>query len=123
MQYIYYTRLFEGLQWLWGRANSPGVNDYFGMYTRARQTLQRFADDNKRVTNHFYEIMDEVKKKFTASAQTDGASTGVNTLEAMADMYRSLSELSLEKVVCIMTSLGWRLYLTHQLMILVIKIF
>ena len=29
MRYMYFTRLFEGLQWLWGTANSPGSEDTF----------------------------------------------------------------------------------------------
>ena len=97
MKYVYYTRLFEGLQWLWGEANSRGLNDYFSMYSKARNTLRSFADDNQRITDSFYRLMDEVKKEFSNQAQTEGASTGVNTLIALAGMYQSLSELSAEK--------------------------
>ncbi len=93
MKYIYYTRLFEGLQWLWGKANSEGSRDYFGVNTAAVKSFERFYTLNQNINDRFYELMDEVKIKFSESAQGEGAATGVNTIVALSEMYTELSEL------------------------------
>ena len=37
LTYIYYSRLFEGLQWLWGMADSDGKDHHFGTYKKAKK--------------------------------------------------------------------------------------
>lgn len=94
MRFIYYQRLFEGLQWLWGDADSPGLNDNFGMYLRAKKTAKRFRNEEEALNDDFYSIMDEAKKNFTNNSQFEGAATGVGALKAMGRLFESLSKLS-----------------------------
>jgi len=93
MRYMYYTRLFEGLQWLWGTANSPGSNDTFGVNQTAVKTLMRFYESNQEINDSFYELMNNVKVEFSSAAQSEGAATGVNTIIALSEMYNELSIL------------------------------
>lgn len=93
MRYMYYTRLFEGLQWLWGTANSPGRYDTFGVNDTAVKTFERFYTSNQIINDRFYELMNNVKIKFASAAQEEGAATGVNTIVALSEMYAELSIL------------------------------
>ena len=94
MRFIYYQRLFEGLQWLWGDANSPGVNDHFDMYIRAKKTAQRLRSEEEALNDDFYSIMDKAKQDFTNNSQEEGAATGVGAFKAMGSLFENLSKLS-----------------------------
>ncbi len=94
MKFIYYQRLFEAIQWLWGDADSDGSRDHFGMYDRAKLTARRLRTEETELNNAFYQIMDQAKIDFTDLSQEEGAATGVGAYTAMGNMFDSLSKLS-----------------------------
>ena len=76
-----------------GNGDSEGSRDYFGVNITAVKSFERFYNLNQMINDKFYELMDDVKIKFSESAQGEGAATGVNTIVALSEMYTELSEL------------------------------
>lgn len=96
-KYMYYSRLFEGLQWLWGTADSPGVNHMFGTYKKAKAIGEKTKDQYKIMEDSFYGAIDSIKNDLALSASSDGTADGTAVLSAMSSLYSKLVTLSLSK--------------------------
>ena len=90
LPYLYYTRLFEGLQWLWGQADSDGTNHTFGHYKNARDTMKLFFEKNSAIEDSFYSEVDSIRSEFSQSSQTEGGASGISALTAISKLYESL---------------------------------
>jgi hypothetical protein len=93
LPYLYYTRLFEGLQWLWGMADSEGKDHNFGTYKKAKQTMELFFEKNSAIENGFYSAVDGIRNNLSQLSQTEGSASGVGAYDAMATLYENLIEV------------------------------
>ncbi len=97
LPYLYYTRLFEGLQWLWGQADSEGTNHTFGHYKNARDTMKLFFEKNSDIEDSFYAEVDSIRSEFSQSSQTEGGASGISALTAISKLYEALEEIDTQR--------------------------
>ena len=92
LQHLAYTRTIEGLQWLWGKADSPGTNHMFGTYKIAVNIGEGILENYKTINDDFYGAIDGIKNKLSSLSQSGGSADGVSSILAIAGLYKSLSD-------------------------------